>query len=43
MEHHGFDNIDQLRGILSFQSCNNTEALARAAYLKMLQSWEPTD
>lgn len=40
MESHEFDHIDQLRGTLSFANCSNTEALARAAYLRTLQSWE---
>jgi dihydroorotate dehydrogenase (fumarate) len=43
MESHEFQTIDQLRGMLSFQSCSNTEAVARAAYLRMLQSWDGED
>lgn len=41
MEGHEFESVDQLRGILSFANSSNTEALARAGYLHMLQSWKP--
>lgn len=41
MESHGYESVDQLRGILSFSRNSNTEAAARASYLKMIQSWEP--
>jgi dihydroorotate dehydrogenase (fumarate) len=41
MDDHGFTGIDQLRGILGFQQCTNTEAMARAGYLRMLQDWQP--
>ncbi len=43
MESHGYEEIDQLRGLLSFQNSSNTEALARGAYLRMLQSWNGED
>ena len=41
MEHHEFVSVDSLRGILSFAQTSNTEALARAGYLHMLQTWKP--
>jgi dihydroorotate dehydrogenase (fumarate) len=43
MESHGYEEIDQLRGLLGFQNSSNTEALARGAYLRMLQSWNGED
>jgi len=43
MTEHQFESIDQLRGILSFMHYKNTESLARAGYLRMLQAWSPED
>lgn len=41
MEGHGYETISQMQGILSFSRSSNTEAGARASYLRMLQSWRP--
>lgn len=43
MTSHEYTHVDQLRGVLGFQNCSNTEALARAAYLRMLQTWDRED
>ena len=43
MDRHDFESLDQLRGLLSFAQSSNTEALARAGYLHMLQAWKPED
>lgn len=43
MKGHGFESLAQMRGLLSFKDASNTEELARAGYLKMLQSWNPED
>lgn len=39
MDEHGYEDLNQIRGVLGFQASTNPEALARAAYLRMLQSW----
>lgn len=40
MKSHHFENIEQLRGILSFMHCQDTESLARSAYIQTIQNWE---
>lgn len=41
MERHEFTSVDQIRGLLSFAQSSNSEAMARAGYLHMLQTWQP--
>ncbi|MFO7726121.1 MAG: dihydroorotate dehydrogenase-like protein [Oceanipulchritudo sp.] len=40
MEVHGYTDIDQIQGLLSFSRNSNTEAGARDRYLRTLQSWK---
>ncbi|MFH1177928.1 MAG: dihydroorotate dehydrogenase-like protein [Acidobacteriota bacterium] len=39
LEEHEYDSLSQMRGSMSHQSCPNPQALERANYMRILQSW----
>jgi dihydroorotate dehydrogenase (fumarate) len=39
LEEHEYDSLEQALGSMSHQSCPNPQALERANYMKILQSW----
>lgn len=43
LEERRYNDVKQLRGSVSFARVSDTSALGRAAYLRMLQSWEKPD
>ena len=42
MEHHGYESVSQMKGILSLRDCPEPAAFERANYLKALQSYVVT-
>lgn len=42
-EEHEYASIDQMRGSMSLERCPNPQAFERGNYLRILQSWQPTD
>lgn len=41
MESHEYNSIEQMKGSMSYRNTPNPEAIERANYLKILQSWRP--
>jgi dihydroorotate dehydrogenase (fumarate) len=39
MREHGYENLDQFRGLLNHQRCRDSAAYERANYIRVLQSW----
>ena len=39
MDRHGYESVAQMKGSMSLQNCAEPEALVRANYIKMLQSY----
>ncbi len=43
MEENEFESIEQMRGNMSYLHCPDPSAIERANYLRILQSWRPTE
>ena len=39
LEEHEYDSLTQAQGSMSHRTCPNPQALERANYMKILQSW----
>lgn len=42
MEEHEYESLEQMKGSMSYLHCPDPEAIERANYLRILQSWQPT-
>lgn len=40
LEEHEYQNVDQLRGVMSHRRCPDPAAFERANYIRMLQTWK---